>query len=183
MSEELIVRHCSPTLAGLKTGSLFTCPCPCKKNLLSDVCKINRCLVSKGLRVLPLQYLKRRALIYIYRPPRLKQDFATPQAQALLKRCGYPCSHPERCVTHLISRLRHSPSFPHEIGLFLGYPPEDVQGFIENRASHCKYSGCWKVYGDDKRARNLFEQYRKCTRSYYRQWEKGKSVTELAVPG
>ena len=26
MSEELIVRHCSPTLAGLKTGSLFSCP-------------------------------------------------------------------------------------------------------------------------------------------------------------
>ena len=28
MSEELIIQHCSPTLAGLKTGSLFTCPCP-----------------------------------------------------------------------------------------------------------------------------------------------------------
>ena len=24
MSEELIVRHCSPTLAGIKTGSLFS---------------------------------------------------------------------------------------------------------------------------------------------------------------
>ncbi len=28
--------------------------------------------------------------------------------------------------------------FPHEIGLLLGYPPEDVIGFIENRGQiHC----------------------------------------------
>ena len=27
MSEQLLVQHCSPTLAGLKTGSLFTCAC------------------------------------------------------------------------------------------------------------------------------------------------------------
>ena len=26
MCEELMIRHGSPTLAGLKTGSLFTCP-------------------------------------------------------------------------------------------------------------------------------------------------------------
>jgi hypothetical protein len=25
MSEDLFVRHCAPTLAGLKTGNLFTC--------------------------------------------------------------------------------------------------------------------------------------------------------------
>ena len=26
MSEDLVVAHCAPTLAGLKTGSLFVCP-------------------------------------------------------------------------------------------------------------------------------------------------------------
>ena len=25
MSEDLIIKHCSPTLAGLKTANLFTC--------------------------------------------------------------------------------------------------------------------------------------------------------------
>ena len=27
MSEEMVVRQCAPTLAGIKTGSLFPCPC------------------------------------------------------------------------------------------------------------------------------------------------------------
>ena len=26
MSEDIIVRHCSPTLAGMKTGNMFSCP-------------------------------------------------------------------------------------------------------------------------------------------------------------
>ena len=26
MTEELVIYHCSPTMAGMKTGNLFTCP-------------------------------------------------------------------------------------------------------------------------------------------------------------
>ena len=53
-----------------------------------------------------------------------------------------------------MQRLGQAAEFPHEIGLFLGYPPEDVQGFLENRL--CKCVGCWKVYGDEQAAQNGF---------------------------
>ena len=33
MSEELVVRQCAPTLAGIKTGSLFSCPCDSPEEL------------------------------------------------------------------------------------------------------------------------------------------------------
>ena len=47
-----------------------------------------------------------------------------------------------------------SGEFPHEVGLFLSYPPEDVKGFIDHRASGFKCAGLWKVYGnEEKRAR------------------------------
>ena len=36
--------------------------------------------------------------------------------------------------------------FPHEMGLLLGYPIEDVRGFIEHNGCGCLYSGYWKVY-------------------------------------
>lgn len=55
------------------------------------------------------------------------------------------------------SKLQSDPDFPHEIGLFLGYPAEDVKGFIENKAACSKCSGCWKVYGDEQAARILFK--------------------------
>ena len=42
MSEDIVVRQCAPTLAGLKTGSLFPCPYESKQTLMKDVRKLNQ---------------------------------------------------------------------------------------------------------------------------------------------
>ena len=57
MSEEILVRQGAPTLAGIKTGSLFPCPCEDREALLSDIRKLNRRLSPKGLCLLPLRFL------------------------------------------------------------------------------------------------------------------------------
>ncbi|WP_337412513.1 DUF3793 family protein, partial [[Ruminococcus] torques] len=44
-----------------------------------------------------------------------------------------------------------------------------------------KCSGCWKVYGDEQTAMNLFEEYRKCTEICYRKWKNGADVEQLTV--
>ena len=36
-AEETVVRQCAPTLAGIKTGSLFPCPCRDEGALLDDI--------------------------------------------------------------------------------------------------------------------------------------------------
>ena len=41
MSEDLVIRYCSPTLAGIKTGSLFSCDCPCRKALTKALSGLN----------------------------------------------------------------------------------------------------------------------------------------------
>lgn len=181
MSEELIVKHCSPTLAGMKTGNLFTCVYKTETEVRNAVRRLNRLLVPKGLRVLPMRYSRQRALIYIYRPEKLKSDLEDCRACTLLRERGYICGNPEHCIVQLVSRLRTCVDFPHEIGLFLGYPPEDVQGFIENKADHCKCMGYWKVYGDERQAKKLFEKYRECTEIYHAQWSKGKTIEQLTV--
>lgn len=179
MSEELLVKHCAPTLAGIKTANLFNCPYPSKNELKDNIRSLNKRLIPKGLRVLPLRCKDDRALIYIYRPQKLKKDLSNSDATKLLKDKGYSCQSPERCITKLISKLKNEPEFPHEIGFFLGYPPEDVIGFIENKS--CKCTGCWKVYGNEANAKKTFAQYKKCTDVYYRQWSNGKSIEQLTV--
>ncbi len=181
MSEEMLIRHCAPTLAGIKTGSLFSCPCRSQKEIQNEVRRLNRVLAPKGIRVLPLRYCKQRALIYLYRPSHLERDLSDGCACALLKQYGYSFENSQRCVVQLVNRLRTCSGFPHEIGLFLGYPPEDVQGFIDNKACHCKCIGCWKVYGDEEKARQTFNRYKKCTETYFAQWSKGTAVERLAV--
>ncbi len=181
MSEEMIVENCSPTLAGLKTANLFACEYDTQESLRRQIRSFNRTLVPKGLCMLPLQMKDHRALIYIYRPGRLKADLSDKETESLLRRFGYPAGNPNQCVARLIGRLEKYDSFPHEIGLFLGYPPEDVRGFIEQGAANYKYAGFWKVYGDEEKAKKTFALYRRCMADYRKQWEKGQTVERLAV--
>lgn len=183
MSEELLVQHCAPTLAGIKTGSLFTCPYASQTEMRDALRHYNRLLGKKGLRLLPLRYREGRALIYMYRPLKLSCDLKQESVYPFLVSCGYSTESPERCIVRLIQRLAENGEFPHEIGFFLGYPPEDVRGFIENKACKYKCAGCWKVYGDVEAAQRLFEKYRKCTAVYVRQHAEGKSIERLTVVG
>lgn len=181
MSEDHLIRYCAPTLAGIKSGSLFGCSYSSEDTLRHQVRQLNKRLVPKGLRLLPLQFSGKKALMYVYRPTGLQQDLEAENACRLLQARGYCVDSCERCIVQLVRRLAGSADFPHEIGLFLGYPPEDVAGFMENQACGCKCSGCWKVYGDEEAARKRFDQYHKCSRIYQQCWENGRSLEQLTV--
>lgn len=183
MSDNDIVRNCAPTLAGIKTGNLFTCPYESRESLKDYLRQMNRRLGPKGLRVLPMRLSEKKALIYLYRPKNLSEDLSHEDAADILRRYGYNVDSSEQCVIRLIRKLRDYEEFPHEIGLFLGYPPEDVRGFIDNHACGYKCVGCWKVYGDEEAAKRKFAQYKKCTQVYCDQWAKGKSIERLTVAG
>ncbi len=133
-----------------------------------------------GIRILPLRYRDGRALIYAYRPSKLSQDLQQADACSLLEKRGYTFGAPERCIIQLMQRLADGGEFPHEIGLFLGYPPEDVSGFIENRAKGYKCVGEWKVYGDADKAKETFAEYRKCTEACLAQFV---HTVSFAYPG
>lgn len=90
---------------------------------------------------------------------------------------GSTAALPEKLWQH----LQTESDFPHEIGLFLGYPPEDVQGFIEQKACNSKCTGYWKVYGDQKKAERIFDRYNKCTACFLANWQRGVSLEQLTV--
>ena len=183
MSEDIIIKHCSPTLAGMKTGNMFSCSFTDAGEMRDTVRHWNRLLGKKGLRVLPLKFQNDRALVYVYRISHLSRDLKNDFACRLLKERGYETEMPERCIARLVRKMKECGEFPHEIGLFLGYPPEDVNGFIENRARGSKLTGCWKVYGNEENARMIFEKYKKCTDVYTEKFAEGKSVDRLTVAG
>ena len=119
----------------------------------------------------------------ILRESKSQHEKLAAQAQALLRGAGYRPAHPAACIRHLIGRLRQETDFPHEIGLFLGYPPEDVRGFIQRGACGCKCAGCWKVYGDEAAARAQFARFERCTRDCCARYAAGVPIERLAVAG
>ena len=99
----------------------------------------------------------------------------------MLREMGYRQEGVNICLAGLMKKLRENEDFPHEIGLFLGYPPEDVCGFIRNKGSGCKCVGCWKVYGDADKAQRTFDKYRKCTEICCTLAAKGYSIERMTV--
>ena len=182
MSEEILIQCASPTLAGLKSGNIFSVEFSGKADMQESIRKVNRILVPKGLRMIPLCELGKRTLVYLFRPAVVKKDLSGDKAREILDRYGYKDGTMEQQLVSLIGRMRRKQGFPHEIGLFLGYPPEDVEGFIKNKSKNAKYTGTWKVYGDEEKARRLFQKYRHCTDIYCRQWKKGIQLERLIVP-
>lgn len=183
MLEDLMVEHCAPTLAGIKTGNLFCCPYASRAEVLTDIKRFEDLLRPKGIGVMALRFFGDRVLVYVYRTSELARDISRKEAWELLHKAGYPCPRVDACLSMLVERLNADKDFPHEIGLFLGYPPEDVRGFIENRGDCCKCTGCWKVYGDERQAKQKFEAYRQCTAAYCRRRRTGASIERLAVAG
>ena len=181
MSEKLIVEQCSPTLAGIKTGSLFTAPSGDGKELLESIKYLNSVLVPRGIRIIPVKKLKNRVLIYLYRPERLKTDLNDSVAKNILIQKNYPTQNADLCVAELIKRLKNESDFPHEVGLFLGCPSEDENGFIKYGASKAKFVGTWRVYGDLESAKKKFALYNKCTGLYKKAYSKHNSFDRLIV--
>jgi len=179
MFADLLIRHGAPTLAGLKTANLFPCRLIPRAALLRELRDTNQVLVPRGLRLLPLRLEEDRALLYLFRPDRLRQDLSAHTAQRLLDQAGYPNCQVLPCLRELRRRLESGTGFPHEIGLFLGYPPEDVQGFICHQGRGCKLTGCWKVYGDPCAAQKCFDGYRRCTAICRERFRQGADILQL----
>ena len=180
MSNETLIRCCAPTMARLKTGNMFTCAFESHGLMMEELRGLNQRLRHKGLRILPLRWREGKALMYLYRPKRLERDLKDPLARTLLRECGYESCSANCCLARLIARLRKEEDFPHEVGLFLGYPPKDVDGFM-HRKEHYKACGLWKVYDDVEGAVRQFEKCRHCTEVYLRCYARGYSLDRLAV--
>lgn len=181
MPEEFIIRHCSPTLAGLKTGNLFSCPASSMVAVLRSLAHWNQLLHEKGVRFVLLGSRNNRALILAYRVCRLTSTLTDPQVQSFLSGLGYPCCDVSDALTFLGKRISDAAIFPHEIGVFLGYPLADVKAFIENSGCNCSCSGYWKAYADGEAAKQVFERLRKCAEIYRRCYANGADISRLTV--
>ena len=181
MTDDVLVRHCAPTLAGRKTGSLFSCTFSDQTTMCFAVRRWNLLLRKCGLRVLPLRHQNERWLIYVYRPALLRLDLSIPAAQLLLRERGYRSVLEIDCLRRVMHRLQTSAIFPHEIGLFLGYPTEDVRGFIEKGPQRSKYTGAWRVYGDVAEAKRRFAIFDHCKAVCCAKLHAGASIDRIAV--
>ena len=188
--ETVMIEQCSAVLAGLKPANLFRHEARDRGAFFATVAGWDAKLAPKGLRLLVLKECPRGSwfLVYLYRPARLAEALGRAETAAFLAGEGYALppdlASEAGCLAlleQLAGRLACDGAFPHEIGVFLGYPLGDVVGFIANRGQNFTCCGCWKSYGDPEAARRHFAQLDKCRAVYLRLFHSGTPILRLAV--
>lgn len=177
--EQTLAFHCAPAMAGIKPADLISWPAPPRETLeLLD--RFSRSLARAGIRFRLLCCCRGRCLILVYRPDRLEEQLAQEDVRGLLRRDGYPVDGGLMAMLgHLGAKMLGSREFPHEVGLFLGYPAEDVEGFRLNGGRDFKCCGLWKVYSDVDRAQKCFHRYSCCRRALCRRVQAGCRLAQI----
>ena len=107
------------------------------------------------------------------------------EVREFLRSCGYESFEVESVLVRLRRRYRLyagiSKEFPHELGVLLGYPVGDVQGFIDNRGENSLTSRYWKVYQNPKEAEKSFELYDRVKEQALKEIMCGRTLSHVAV--
>ncbi|MCD8175635.1 MAG: DUF3793 family protein [Phascolarctobacterium sp.] len=158
--DELLAFHCSPVLIGIKPANLISLPNGKHGEINSLLHVYNSQFRERGLISRKRCGCSRRNLLLMYNEEKLQQLLKKEGYRAYLIAAGYKNDgRLEDDLEKLEQRLQEAEKFPHEIGVFLGYPLEDILGFVLHKGHDYKYTGYWKVYGDVKQARKVFAAY------------------------
>ena len=171
-TEYAIGRHCGVTFAGLKIASLVSL----RKGEENVVQTLSRRFARKGFLFRLLREDDERLLVYVCHKERLEKYLFSADVRAFLARFMYEYASAEEALEQLKSRMNGE--FPHEIGVFLGYPLGDVCGFLRN-PDGCILCGAWKVYENAGEAARMFERFRRCSACICRHMDRGRTLSQI----
>jgi hypothetical protein len=178
--EHILAYHCAPTFAGIKAANLLSLNKLFLPEIKSSFDFYNRHLNLIGIYFEILCECNDRILVIVYRKETLWSELSSPPNKAFLETQGYgDWSSLETLFEKLKERISSSMEFPHEIGMFLSYPLEDVLGFIYCKGKEYKCSGYWKVYVNEAVTRKKFEEFTMSRIIFCSKIEEGKSIVQI----
>lgn len=154
----MILYLIAPTIEGVKPSTIVTLPTSGR-----NLSKLWETYKEDFLNIYNVNYIKMKdtdksTIVLFYNSDSLKETLSDLENIDFLQQFGYKNEmNINESILHLKSRFKNI--CPHEIGIFLGIPLEEVKVFMENPKSKCIFCGYWKVYKDIKKARKQFHIY------------------------
>ncbi len=160
--EQKLAFYAAPALLGIKASNMLSLS-RSQLDIEKNIVRFNEKASVRGLFIKVLCECESKTLLLVYNRRLLENRLSDSIVRHFLSGYGYLESMSlDECLDRLSMRIRENDSFPHEVGIFLDYPIEDVVGFIENGGANYKLCGCHKVYGDEVKAARTFANYAKC---------------------
>lgn len=150
----------APTLSGNKPSSIITLG---KNNADLNILweKYKYIFLEKyNLNFFELKKNQNSVTILFYYSDKLKSAIYSKKHMKFLNKFGYSEKF-DLYKNMYILKERFKEACPHEVGVFLGFPLDDVICFMEKPSKRCLMCGYWKVYNDLDLAREIFADYDK----------------------
>lgn len=182
--EIIMADSCAPMIFGVKPSNMvaFDRRAPGYDDRWFD--GLCRAFARAGIASYVLCSCPARRLVLFYRPAMLRDHLNDPETKAILMKEGYRMGGTvSEMIAHLAGRIAGERKFPHEIGLFLGYPARDVAGFIQNNGNGGVGCGYWRVYHDPEGAKRRFAFYDKCRDMISDMLTEGRSLSNILTTG
>lgn len=174
-----VVSQCAPVLKGVKVSNMMTA--------MPGTCRlVSLYLADSPVICTPLYSDRKREMLFLYRYEALEHYLRIPEIRGFLLEYGYL----DISISGVLRRLRKRYEdygkrhweFPHELGVILQYPVEDVKGFIINRGDNCLMGRYWKVYHNRECAEQVFKQYDLVKETALSEIVAGYTLSQVAVP-
>ena len=173
-----IAAHCAQVLAGVKPSNSVTLG-------REDTTVFIQALTGTGIQRRLIYDGVKRCVWLLYRENELEHYLMIREHQEFIKSCGYNSVRLSDTFSVLCKNFRQYKNgergFPHELGLILGYPLCDVEGFIRHQGRGCLFSGYWKVYGNAEDTRKLFEVYDLVKYQIMKQVQNNKTLAQITA--
>ncbi len=148
-----ICYHCAPAIFALKPANMISL----RGQLAHDyLCNRDQIEASLPLKIKILARDNDNLKLFVYNPEMLSSYLSQPKIVFYLRTIGYNDDSLEVMLEHLSERFQQT--CPDEIGLFLGYPLNDVVDF-RTKSKPCLLTGYWKVYSQPREAKATFSKY------------------------
>lgn len=171
--------QCAPVLKGIKAANLVTARPGNWRFVRQELtgCRVICALIYADAG---------KEVLFLYRYGLLEQHLKNRQVRVFLEGYGYQATDVAGVLKRLGRRYQRyvglGEEFPHELGVILGYPVADVEGFIANRGRNSLLSGYWKVYQNREYARRVFQSYDEAKEAVARELLEGYSLAATALP-
>lgn len=174
--ERKLAIQCAPLLTGIKISNLLIVQS-------QHVRYVKELFRNTDISFFILCETSEKTTFLLYRKSELARYIGSSKAKELLLMLGYQCFDVEFLLHSLKEKyeryMEDKGAFPHELGLMLGYPVEDVYGFIVNKGQNCLLIGYWKVYENVSEKKKMFEQYNEAKETVIRLVSGGASILEI----
>lgn len=174
--ETQLALQCSPLIMGIKISNLLIISAMQQKQVVE-------LFKNTGFDTLYLAESQEKVTFLVYQKDQLWQYLNNPQARAFLREYHYIYEGIDEALRIFQQRyddyLCDRKAFPHEMGIILGYPIEDVRAFIRNNGKNYLHVGYWKVYHNLEAALELFESYDRAIAFVMNLVTNGMSITNI----